>query len=142
MILQLLLNKKNEIWQLGENYWKYVKAKDLQAYRTLWDESFIGYPSNNIIGNKEHITDLLEELYKNKSGVYNYTLTLKVENVFNDIVIVSYDVAQTWTNDKDEINKRANIKINHTWKKTDKAGWSLAGWELQNKFPIKKLLYI
>ncbi|MGB5030161.1 MAG: VOC family protein, partial [Chitinophagaceae bacterium] len=38
---------KNEIWQLEENYWKYVKEKDYQSYITLWDDRFIGYPSNN-----------------------------------------------------------------------------------------------
>lgn len=48
---------KNEIWQLEENYWKYVKEKDYQSYITLWDDRFIGYPSNNTIGNKDHITD-------------------------------------------------------------------------------------
>lgn len=117
---------KNEIWQLEENYWKYVKEKDIKAYLSLWDENFIGYPSNNIIGNKAHITDWLRELYKDRSGVYNYTLTRKVENVFDDIVIVLYDVAQTWSNDKDEIVKRSNIKITHTWKKTDK-GWLIIG---------------
>ncbi len=123
---------KNEIWQLEENYWAYVKTKDLKAYISLWDDNFIGYPSNNIIGNKEHITDWLVELYKEKSGDYNYELTRKVENVFDNIVIVLYDVAQTWTNEKGEIAKRSDIKITHTWKKTDK-GWLIIGGMGANK---------
>ncbi|MGK2864958.1 MAG: VOC family protein [Chitinophagaceae bacterium] len=123
---------KNEIWQLEENYWKYVKTKDIKAYITLWDEKFIGYPSNNIIGDKAHITDWLTELYKDNSGLYNYELTRKVENVFEDIVIALYDVAQTWTNDKGEVVKRSNIKITHTWKKTGK-GWLIIGGMGANK---------
>ena len=123
---------KNKVWQLEEHYWKYVKEQNLQAYCTLWDENFIGYPSNNIIGNKAHITDWLVELYKDKTGVYNYALTRKVENVFDDIVIALYDVAQTWTNDKGEVVKRSNIKITHTWKKTDK-GWLIIGGMGANK---------
>ncbi len=123
---------KNEIWQMEENYWKYVKEKNLEAYRSLWDENFIGYPSNNIIGNKEHITDWLMELYKDKSGVYNYQLTRKVENVFDDIVIALYDVTQTWTNEKNDVVKTSNIKITHTWKKTGK-GWLIIGGMGANK---------
>ena len=69
---------RNEVWQMEENYWKYVKEKDIKSYLTLWDDNFIGYPSNNIIGNKTHITDWLAELYKDSTNVYNYALTRKV----------------------------------------------------------------
>ena len=123
---------RNDIWQLEENYWKYVKAKDLDAYRSLWDENFIGYPSNNIIGNKEHITDWLMELYKDKSGDFNYELTRKVENVFSNIVIALYDVTETWSNEKNEVVKKLNFKITHTWKKTD-TGWVIIGGMGANK---------
>lgn len=123
---------KNEVWQMEKNYWKYVKEKDVNAYLTLWDENFIGYPGNNIISNKAHITDWLTELYKDKTGVYQYELTRKVENVFDDIVIALYDVTQTWTNEKGEVAKRTNSKITHTWKKTGK-GWLIIGGMGANK---------
>ncbi|MES2848334.1 MAG: VOC family protein [Bacteroidota bacterium] len=118
---------KNEIWQLEENYWKYVKANDLTAYLTLWDENFIGYTSTNIIGDKAHITDWITEMYKdNKGKTFNYELTRKIENVFGDIVIVLYDVTSKWTNDKNEAPDKNTFKITHTWKKTDK-GWLIIG---------------
>jgi catechol 2,3-dioxygenase-like lactoylglutathione lyase family enzyme len=123
---------KNEVWQLEENYWKYVKDKDFKSYINLWDENFIGYPSNNIIGNKAHITDWMTEMYKGKTGVFNYQLTRKVENVFGDIVIVLYDVSHSFTNDKNEVVKNGNFKITHTWKKTDK-GWLIIGGMGANK---------
>ena len=123
---------KNEVWQKEENYWKYVKDKDYKNYVTLWDENFIGYPSNNIIGNKEHITDWITEMYKNKTGVFNYQLTRNVENVFDDIVIVLYDVSHSFTNDKNEVVKNGDFKITHTWKKTDK-GWLIIGGMGANK---------
>ena len=117
---------KNEVWQLEENYWKYVKEKDIKSYITLWDENFIGYPSTNIIGNKEHITDWITEMYKGQPGIFNYELTRKVENVFDDIVIVLYDVSHSFTNDKNEVVKNGTFKITHTWKKADK-GWVIIG---------------
>jgi catechol 2,3-dioxygenase-like lactoylglutathione lyase family enzyme len=122
---------QNEVWQMEENYWKYVKEKDIKAYLNLWDENFIGYPSNNIIGNKEHITDWMTEMYK-QPGIFNYTLTRKIENVFGDIAIVFYDVSHNFTNDKNEIVKQGTFKIIHTWKKTDK-GWLIIGGMGANK---------
>ena len=104
----------------------------MQGYLTLWDEQFIGYPSNNTIGNKAHITDWLMELYKDKTGVFGYELTRKVENVFDDIVIVLYDVTQQWTNEKNEVVKKKTYKITHTWKKSDN-GWLIIGGMGANK---------
>lgn len=123
---------QNEIWQLEENYWKYVKEKDLQSYLTLWDEKFTGYPGNNIIGTKATITDWITDMYKNKTGVFNYKLTRKVENVFDDIVVVLYDVSHGFTNDKNEVVKTGVFKITHTWRKTDK-GWLIIGGMGANK---------
>lgn len=122
---------KNEIWQLEENYWKYVKEKDYQSYGKLWDENFLGYPSNNTVGDKAHITDWMTEMYK-QPGVFNYKLNRKVENVFGDIVIVFYDVSHNFTNDKNEVVKTGHFKIIHTWKKTEN-GWLIIGGMGANK---------
>ncbi len=122
---------KDEVWQLEENYWKYVKEKDFKSYLTLWDENFLGYPSNNKVGDKAHIIDWMVEMYK-QPGVFNYTLTRKVENVFGDIAIVFYDVTHNFTNEKNEVVKQGSFKIIHTWKKTDKA-WLIIGGMGANK---------
>ena len=122
---------KNDIWQLEENYWKYVKEKDYQSYGKLWDENFLGYPSNNTVGDKAHITDWMTEMYQ-QPGIFNYTLTRKVENVFGDIVIVFYDVSHNFTNDKNEVVKTGHFKIIHTWKKTEN-GWLIIGGMGANK---------
>ena len=116
---------KDEVWQLEENYWKYVKANDMESYVALWDDQFIGYPTNNNITAKEHITDWITDMYKDKSRVFNYELTRKVENVFDDIVIVLYDITQVWTNENGDIEKIPG-KITHTWKKADH-GWLIIG---------------
>ncbi len=123
---------KNEVWQLEENYWKYVKANDLTSYLTLWDEKFIGYPTNNIITGKDHITDWIVNMYKENSGKFSYELDKKAVNAFGDIVIAIYDVTHTWTNEKNESVKKPIGKIIHTWKKTDK-GWVIIGGMGANK---------
>jgi hypothetical protein len=32
------------VWKLEENYWQYVKERDIEKYLELWDERFIGWP--------------------------------------------------------------------------------------------------
>ena len=116
---------KDEVWQMEENYWKYVKSNDLKSYITLWDDNFIGYPSNNTIAGKDHITDWITEIYEDKSKTYNFELTRKTENAFGDIVIVLYDVTQVSTGDNNVVEKMT-FKITHTWKRTGK-GWLIIG---------------
>lgn len=117
---------KNEIWKLEENYWKYVKEKDLKSYLGLWDDQFIGYPSTNKIGGKDHITDWITALYKDRKSTFDYELTRHVENVFGDIVIVLYDATQIWKNEKGEVLEKSTFKLTHTWKKAGK-GWLIIG---------------
>jgi hypothetical protein len=31
-----------QVWNLEKAYWEYVKANDLEKYRTLWHEDFLG----------------------------------------------------------------------------------------------------
>lgn len=117
---------KDEVWKLEEQYWKYVQTRDLDNYRTLWHDNFMGYPSNNIITGKDHITDWIADLYKDKDKTFSIDLVRKVENVFDDIVIVLYDVNYTWRNNKNDVIEKTFNKITHTWKKTDKS-WVIIG---------------
>lgn len=117
---------KDEVWKLEEQYWKYVQARDLASYIKLWHDDFMGYPGNNIITGKDHITDWIGELYKDKNKTYSIELVRRVENVFDDIVIVLYDVNYTWRNEKHELIEKNFNKITHTWKKTNN-GWVIIG---------------
>src|SRR3954453_7787116 len=47
-----------QIWDLEKAYWEYVKANDLEKYRALWHEKFLGWPySSSSPARKDHITD-------------------------------------------------------------------------------------
>jgi len=35
---------EEQIWSLEKSYWEYVKANDLQKYRALWHDDFVGWP--------------------------------------------------------------------------------------------------
>ena len=47
-----------QVWQLEKAYWEYVKANDLDKYRALWHENFLGWPFiSSTPVRKDHITD-------------------------------------------------------------------------------------
>src|SRR5213082_2977181 len=47
-----------QVWSLEKAYWEYVKANDLEKYRTLWNENFLGWPYiSSAPTRKDHITD-------------------------------------------------------------------------------------
>jgi len=37
-------NNEAEVWNLEKAYWEYVKNSDLEKYRALWHEDFLGWP--------------------------------------------------------------------------------------------------
>jgi len=46
------------VWKLETAYWNYVKAVDLDGYRSLWHRDFVGWPSSSAQpARKDHITD-------------------------------------------------------------------------------------
>ena len=48
---------EEKVWSLEKSYWEYVKANDLQTYRTLWHTDFVGWPTMSAEPvRKEHIT--------------------------------------------------------------------------------------
>jgi hypothetical protein len=47
-----------QVWSLEKAYWEYVKANDLEKYRALWHENFLGWPYvSSAPVRKDHITD-------------------------------------------------------------------------------------
>jgi hypothetical protein len=47
-----------QVWNLEIAYWESVKANDLEKYRALWHEDFLGWPYvSSAPKGKDHITD-------------------------------------------------------------------------------------
>src|SRR5438132_6680817 len=36
---------ESQVWNLEKAYWEYVKINDLEKYRALWHDDFVGWPS-------------------------------------------------------------------------------------------------
>ena len=108
------------VWQLEEDYWKYVKESDLEAYRSLWDDRFVGWPSfsTDPVG-VDKIASWIPELHQDPEQEYHYELTRKAVRGFGDIVVVHYLVREVWRSvDNGEIVRDRSIRITHTWRRT------------------------
>jgi hypothetical protein len=42
--VQAAANDETHVWNLEKAYWEYVKVNDLEKYRALWHERFLGWP--------------------------------------------------------------------------------------------------
>ena len=54
-------DNEKAVWKLETTYWEDVKALDLDSYKTLWHENFVGWPySSSQPARKDHITDWIK----------------------------------------------------------------------------------
>ena len=108
------------VWQLEEAYWEYVKTNDLEGYRTLWDERFVGWPgfSDDPVG-KTEIADWIVPLHTNPNERYEYELTRKAVRAFGDVVVVHYLVRDFFRDAEsgEMVREPDTYRITHTWQR-------------------------
>ena len=120
-------NTENQAWQMEEQYWDYVEKIDTTAYKKLWHDDFIGYPSfGDGVSNKSKIAIWIPELHQDSSLTFSYKLYKRAVNAIDDVVIVFYDTDEIWTDKESKIVRKETYKFTHTWKKY-KDNWVILG---------------
>jgi ketosteroid isomerase-like protein len=117
-----------QIWNSEKAYWEYVKANDLEKYRALWHDDFVGWPSvsPNPLG-KSHITDWITNQTAKGLKVQSYSIEPLVVRVTGDVAIDHYRVKITWAKgDTAETAGPETTRITHTWIRVD-GGWRILG---------------
>jgi hypothetical protein len=118
---------EDEAWHMEELYWEYVQSIDTVAYKTLWHEDFIGYPSfGDGVSGTSKIAIWIPDLHKDPELKYNYVLYKKASNAIEDVVMVFYDTEYFWTDKENQIDRKETYKFTHTWKKVD-GKWLILG---------------
>lgn len=117
----------DEVWALEDAYWRYVKAGDVDNYRTLWNDSFRGWPCNNEHpATKSTIGDWVREIRDGKIR-FSYSLTREGASSVGGVVVVYYRTPMVWEYADGRVDGRAlTRKFTHTWMKV--AGtWQIIG---------------
>src|SRR5262245_42353753 len=115
------------VWRREELYWQYVKAGDVENYRTLWDENFRGWPcKNQHTATKSEIGNWVRDIRDQKSRL-TYSLTFDGAADFGDIVIVYYETPMMFEYpDGRVVDKEKIFKFTHTWRKSG-GTWLIIG---------------
>src|SRR2546426_11810426 len=120
-------NDEAQIWSLEKAYWEYVKVNDLEKYRALWHEDFLGWPFiNSAPVRKDHITDWITANTSKGIKLQSYSIEQLAIQVTGDIAINHYRIKAKWvTSHKAEARTDA-LRITHTWIRTNET-WQIIG---------------
>ncbi|MGE5346652.1 MAG: nuclear transport factor 2 family protein [Acidithiobacillales bacterium] len=115
------------VWKLESAYWDYVKAVDLDGYRTLWHQNFVGWPSSSSQpARKAHITDWITAYTEKGFRLKWYSIEPAASQATENIVITHYWLTEFWADKAGQGEPPETVRITHTWIKTA-AGWQILG---------------
>jgi ketosteroid isomerase-like protein len=116
-----------QVWQLEKAYWEYVKANDLEKYRALWNENFLGWPFvSSAPVRKDQITDWITVNTSRNIKLQSYSLEGLAIQMAGDIAVDYYRVNATWANSEGANVKTDRFRITHTWMRTH-GTWQIIG---------------
>src|SRR3954470_7847267 len=108
--------KQAQIWNFEKSYWEYVKANDLEKYRALWHENFLGWPFVSPAPvRKDHITDWITANTSKNITLQAYSIEQLAIQVTGDLAMDYYRVKATLANSTGAELKTDRIRITHAW---------------------------
>lgn len=113
------------VWAREVTYWKTVQAADLVAYRALWRDDFLGWPSwSTDPARKSHITDWITTHAGKGERLSSYSLERLTVQVSGDMATTTYRVHATWTNQGGKELGEVS-RILHTWHRDSDGTWRI-----------------
>src|SRR5438874_13773101 len=120
-------NEQAQIWNLEKAYWEYVKANDLEKYRALWHENFLGWPFVSAVPvRKDHITDWITSNTSKNITLQSYSIEQLAIQVTGDIAMDFYRINAMWAKGAGAEVKADRLRITHTWTRTH-GTWQILG---------------
>jgi ketosteroid isomerase-like protein len=118
---------EGQVWQLEKAYWEYVKADDLERYRALWHENFIGWPFiSSTPVHKDHITDWITANTSKGIKLHSYSIEHLAIQATGDVALDFYRINATWANSQGAEVKTDRLRVTHTWIRTG-GTWQIIG---------------
>src|SRR5215468_140568 len=116
-----------QIWDLEKAYWEYVKANDLEKYRALWHDNFLGWPFvSSAQVRKDRITDWITANAAKGIKLQSYSIDQLAIQVTGDVAINHYRIKATWANGEGAEARTDALRITHTWIRTN-GTWEIIG---------------
>ena len=110
---------QTEVWGREEAYWQSLKSRDKEAYLSLWDEVFLGWPS--YAKSPVRKSTLRERPLR---AVDSYNFEQKSVQVFGETAMTFLQVRlKPSTSGKEG---EIVLRITHTWRKKD-GEWRIVG---------------
>ena len=118
---QTMNDDEQAVWALEERYWDYVRANDVENYRSLWDERFIGWPRFAVgpMG-KENIHEWFASYHEDPTVRFDFELEPgSVRSYGPDIVAAHYLVRGYFRSSEtgEEAGEGFVTRITHTWQR-------------------------
>jgi ketosteroid isomerase-like protein len=112
-------NDEAQVWRLEKAYWEYVKANDLERYRALWHENFVGWPFvSSAPLRKDHITDWITSNTSKGIKLKSYLIEQLAIQITGDVAVNYYRIKATWANGEGAGVRTDRLRITHTWTRT------------------------
>jgi len=116
-----------QVWNLEKAYWEYVKTNDLEKYRALWHEDFLGWPFvSSAPLRKDHITDWITSNTSKGVRLQSYSIERLAIHVTGDVAIDHYRIKANWANNEGTEVRTDAFRITHTWIRTH-GNWQIIG---------------
>jgi ketosteroid isomerase-like protein len=116
---------EEKVWAHEQTYWQCVQANDLEHYRSLWNERFLGWPFiSPEPARKAHITDWITNRTNNGQTLKSYKLERLVVQVTDNLATTTYRSHAIWL-DKDGKEKAEHTRILHTWQRNADGEWQI-----------------
>lgn len=117
--------EEERVWALEQKYWQCVQANDLEHYRALWNEKFLGWPLNSPAPmRKTHITDWITNRTSKGDSVKSFKLERLEVQVSDNLATTTYRARSTWV-DKKGVESTWAMRILHTWQRNADGTWQI-----------------
>jgi ketosteroid isomerase-like protein len=126
------------VWQLEEDYWRYVSTGDVDAYVKLWHEDFVGWPCFEWKpARKADIGKWVRDIRDNKWKLTYQLKPLEMQEFAGDTVVVHYAAEYVYDyGDGTKSGVDLWRKFTHTWMKSGDS-WQIIGGMCAAQEPVK-----
>ena len=132
-------NEQEAVWQMEENYWRYVSSGNVEAYVALWHDDFVGWPCFSWTpSGKVNIGNWVEEIRDNH-WTLTYDLRPEAVQLFGNVAVVHYAAEYVYDyGDGTKMGVGDWRKFTHTWMKVGE-DWQIIGGMCAAQKPVHTL---